>query len=65
MLSLEEQERRAYISGDVRLAAALRAVVDLDDHCQPDETDAEEIFTPLRYELAAPAQVLDSVNDLL
>lgn len=30
MLTLEEQERRAYIAGDTRQAALLRCIVDID-----------------------------------
>ena len=44
MLTIEEQERRAYISGNVELAAALGAATDLEsDRVEEAEHDAREL----------------------
>lgn len=44
MLTIEEQERRAYISGNVELANALGAAMDLEsDRVEEAEHDAREL----------------------
>lgn len=44
MLTPEEQERRAYISGNVELAAAIGASIDLEsDRVEEAEHDAREL----------------------
>lgn len=73
MLTLEEQERRAYISGNTQLADALGAVMDaisaakedcIDCDEDADFEDLEDIETVLRYALAAPPRV-EEVADLI
>lgn len=44
MLTLEEQERRAYINGNVELAAAIGASIDLEsERIEEAEHDAREL----------------------
>jgi len=49
MLTLEEQERRAYQAGDIALAAALAAQIDAEDALAAAEPAREELLDEIAH----------------
>lgn len=58
MLTLEEQERRAYISGNTELAAALGAALDAEHH-EVELNEAQQRIEELEDEVADLEDRLD------
>lgn len=49
MLTIEEQERRAYVAGDIALAAALAAQIDAEDELAAVPAAREELLDEIAH----------------